>query len=271
MRARHAGAMSGGKGRTPIMPHATGSTVPRVQDPSKSKVKEEGGAPGSPRQRERQQGSQAKTDMERAQEVADDNDGQTHPPIRVPLAQSQRLYLQEEVMLDVKKPPAEQLGVEDRRSAAEDAKRALTLFEENMDDKEADKLFFVQLPSALPIASMLIKEEAAPAQGDANDTEGPQMAPEEAGLHQQSEWSGKLGDVEAGYMGELRIHKSGKMYLQLGEITLQVSGGTHSPFRQEVLVVDKENSTCHALGAVQDRLICKLDPTSLLPRRENAV
>jgi len=247
------------------MPHATGSTVPRVQDPSKSKVKQEGGAPSNPRP----QGLQAKTDMERAQEVLDDNDGQTHPPIRVPLAQSQRLYLQEEVMLDVKKPPAEQLGVEDRRAAAEDAKRALTLFEENMDDKEADKLFFVQLPSALPISSMLQREDVAPAQGDANATDGPHAPPEEAGLHQQTEWEGKLGDVEAGYMGQLEIHKSGKMYLHLGDVTLQVSGGTHSPFRQEVLVVDKENSTCHALGAVQDRLICKLDPASLLPRREN--
>jgi len=192
MRARPGtSSVTGGKGRTPIMPHATGSTVPRVQDPSKSKVKQEGGAPSNPRP----QGLQAKTDMERAQEVLDDNDGQTHPPIRVPLAQSQRLYLQEEVMLDVKKPPAEQLGVEDRRAAAEDAKRALTLFEENMDDKEADKLFFVQLPSALPISSMLQREDVAPAQGDANATDGPHAPPEEAGLHQQTEWEGKLGDV----------------------------------------------------------------------------
>ena len=106
-----------------------------------------------------------------------------------------------------------------------------------------------------------------PQGADATATEREDPA---SGLDQQmgqNEWTGKLSDVEAGYMGKLRIHKSGKMCLVLGDVVYEVSGGAHCPFRQEVLVVNSEEETCHALGAVQDRLVVKLEPDALLKKR----
>jgi len=272
--------MQGGGGGGPApMPHTSAAGVPQVRDPSRDVKKlKDGEMSGKSTAKDPKVKVEEGPDPMYAEMMAleEDDDGQTHIPVRLPLMNTQRLYTHETVTSKVEKQQAVQLGHEDRTLIEEDKTRASGLFKLREDNN--DKLFFVQLPSALPISTMMSAQESnAPQRSAAHDEpqSGDAVAGEAedpaSGLDQQmgqNEWTGKLSDVEPGYMGKLRIHKSGKMVLALGDVIYEVSGGADCPFRQEVLVVNSEEETCHALGAVQDRLVVKLDPDGLLkPRR----
>jgi len=276
-------------------PHAPAAGVPRVKDPTKTtSVKKEGGGVKLERS------LKAKLDEEPEEpesmfgefcEIDEEaDDGQPHPPLRLPLRGKQNLYMHQSVNVTQSGTQAEArpLGHEDAKAIAADERRAKQLFHVK-DDDDNDKLFFVQLPSALPISKMMEPEQLARAESHgsgaggsappetAEGAEGAGAAVEDdRGTNQpasmqsslgQSEWTARLHEADPGYMGKLQIHKSGKMYLVLGDVKYDVIPGTQCHFRQEVLIVDSEQKSCHALGAVQERLICKLQTSSLLPSR----
>jgi len=261
----------GGGGGAPT-PRAVAAGLPIVQDPFKREDgKKAAKKPAKSSEPKKKVEDVADPRYAALKALEEEDDGQQHPPVRTPLAGPQRLYLAETVSSNIERAAPVQIGHEDTESISEDMCRQRALFNLDKEEDENDKLFFVQLPSTLPISSMMAPRDPAlsrTAEGEVrvglNSVEEDEIATSLDQQMGQNEWTGRLPDVEPGYMGKLRVHQSGKMVLVLGDVTYHVAAGTHCPFRQDVLIVNPQEETCHALGAVQDRLVCKLDPNSLL-------
>lgn len=57
-----------------------------------------------------------------------------------------------------------------------------------------------------------------------------------------------------GQIGKIRIHKSGKMTMNIGKVKFEVLRGGSSDFRQDVVLVDKEKGSCYHVGNVKDKI-----------------
>lgn len=66
-------------------------------------------------------------------------------------------------------------------------------------------------------------------------------------------------DVPSGKVGKLRVHKSGKITLQLGGITFDVSKGTSSTCMQKVVGLDTNEGNLCILGDIQRKFIVSPD------------
>ena len=61
-----------------------------------------------------------------------------------------------------------------------------------------------------------------------------------------------------GKIGALRIHKSGKMTVRIGEVVMEVSRGAETSFIQDIVALnidDEETSTVEYLGRIDDRIL----------------
>lgn len=184
-------------------------------------------------------------------EVEDDD--QEHPPVRLPLQDSQRLYQRTTVIDDPEaSAPAR---VEKEHTEAELRKTTLL-------DREPG-LLFVQLPSILPKRGDWIGPSIDSLQID-------EERPVEAGMKDklagEPEYSANMNKMASGMIGKLKVRRSGKMTLVVGDIEYTVEPGLDCSFSQQVLAVDVTPGTqsCHNLGAVADRLVCSVNVDSLL-------
>lgn len=116
-----------------------------------------------------------------------------------------------------------------------------------------DQMFLMQLPSVLP--EMLHESEEAPQE------EGDEAATNAATLT-------RLPD---GHVGKLRIHKSGKVRLELGGISFCVDEGCETFFQQDVACVCPVANEMFHLGRVQKRMVLTPDLDALLADIPEAV
>ena len=73
-----------------------------------------------------------------------------------------------------------------------------------------------------------------------------------------------LTKVPKGQIGKLRIHKSGKMKLQLGNIIYDVLPGNTQNALEQVTAITEERKQIYNLGEISKRLLCIPDMENLL-------
>ncbi|XP_076450359.1 DNA-directed RNA polymerase III subunit RPC4-like [Babylonia areolata] len=124
-----------------------------------------------------------------------------------------------------------------------------------------EKLFMFQVPDMLPGVPAASADEEGASQGTSKDSK--QEKEEEEGPPKSS-----LRCFAEGYLGKLRIRKSGKVELVLGDQVLKVFKGVPTSFLQEVVSVrtDEEDKRMTMLGHVQQKLIVAPDFKSLIQK-----
>ncbi|RWW47861.1 hypothetical protein BHE74_00046116 [Ensete ventricosum] len=70
----------------------------------------------------------------------------------------------------------------------------------------------------------------------------------------------KLEDLSAGYMGKIMVYKSGKVKMQLGDI----SPGLKCEFAQDIAAINTKEKHCCILGKLNKRAVITPDMDSLL-------
>ncbi|KAJ3003277.1 UNVERIFIED_CONTAM: hypothetical protein HDU68_005777 [Siphonaria sp. JEL0065] len=126
---------------------------------------------------------------------------------------------------------------------AEDNENELQSFNEFV-QPEQKQLFFFQLPKKLPHFEGLESSLT----GNAVDTNG------DLDMSSKSE----------GLIGKILVHRSGKMKLVLGSISLDVDVVPYSDCVQEAVAIDATAKTSCILGKVSKRFICTPDINDLL-------
>mmetsp|Transcript_9550 Transcript_9550/g.35397 ORF Transcript_9550/g.35397 Transcript_9550/m.35397 type:complete len:383 (-) Transcript_9550:986-2134(-) len=126
-----------------------------------------------------------------------------------------------------------------------------------------DELFFIQLPSHLPMADKKganAKEMAAKKQQSVDD--------EYENVWNQ-EFDNSLTHLPEGQIGTLKVYKSGKAKLELKSrdgpsILLDVTRAQDHGFCEDLAAIDKEKKKCYSLGSITKRITCVPDCESLL-------
>lgn len=121
----------------------------------------------------------------------------------------------------------------------------LGLMEENLEEK----MFFVQLPPAMPMLKQSVK------------TEGSEMATSSKSSKARA---CSLNELSGGFMGKMLVYKSGAVKLRLGETLYNVSPGMDCSFAQDVVAVNTEEKYCSNIGELANRVIITPDVDSIL-------
>lgn len=109
-----------------------------------------------------------------------------------------------------------------------------------------DQLFFIQLPSAVPIGNL-------PAR--------PSVAVENTEI---LGFKGNLATINSGKIGKIIVYKSGKVKMKIGDRLFDVSTGLPCNFLQEVVAIDPDRQKLYQLGELQRRMVCYPDVADLL-------
>lgn len=122
------------------------------------------------------------------------------------------------------------------------------------------KLYFFQFPAVLPDFK---KKDSTTANNDNNDNDNDVVmlendqpsgsaAPEETNNNNKVEPSSQIPD---GFAGRLRLHKSGKLTMKLGNIEMDVTQGTESGFLQDVVYTDNEAKRSYLIGQISRKMV----------------
>lgn len=154
---------------------------------------------------------------------------------------------------------------------------------EEDDDKTAIKgmensLYFFQFPVVLPEFESLKlddppvkaendddvimvdedqKEEEKAANGEASSAETATIRAFSKGVEQVKH------QIPSGTGGKLRLHKSGKLTMTLGNIVMEVNQGTESNFLQDVVVMNEEEKRAYLIGQIARKMVVSPDITQI--------
>lgn len=109
-----------------------------------------------------------------------------------------------------------------------------------------DQLFFIQLPSAVPIGDLQAR---------------PSVAAENIEI---LGFKGNLTTLNSGKIGKIVVYKSGKVKMRVGDRLFDVSTGMPCNFLQEVVAIDTDRQKLYQLGELQRRMVCYPDIADLL-------
>ena len=109
-----------------------------------------------------------------------------------------------------------------------------------------DQLFFIQLPSAIPLGDVPVRPSATVEQ------------------NQVLGFKPTTSALPSGNIGKLIVHKSGKVKLKIGDVLFDVSSGMPCNFLQEVVAINTERKKFYQLGDISRRMVCYPDIDSLL-------
>ncbi|KAF5093458.1 hypothetical protein D0Z00_004054 [Geotrichum galactomycetum] len=123
------------------------------------------------------------------------------------------------------------------------------------------KLFFFQMPVLAP------KFEAPVGADDGADDEDVEMRV--VGDNAAAKQSAAITRFPEGMAGKLRLHKSGKLTMLLGNIVMEVSQGTEANFLQDVVVMSPEEQKAYLIGQVTRKMIVAPDVDLLLEGIQN--
>lgn len=108
------------------------------------------------------------------------------------------------------------------------------------------RLYHIQLPAILP-------EFTGPCTDDSDDVvivDGPE---EEA-----------VAGPPMGRIGKLRLHKSGKITMKIGDVIMNVARGTENSFLQDVVILDEEQRSLYQVGQITKKLVVSVDLDRLI-------
>lgn len=109
-----------------------------------------------------------------------------------------------------------------------------------------DQLFFIQLPTAIPLGDL-------PAR--------PSVPAEQAEI---LGFKGNLATLNSGKIGKIIVYKSGKVKMKVGDQLFDVATGMPCNFLQEVVAIDANRQKLYQLGELQRRMVCYPDIADLL-------
>lgn len=132
-----------------------------------------------------------------------------------------------------------------------------------------DSLFFIQLPTTLPLASVIASSTKTDDDDSMEDAESSQdkstkesKKPEESpddGVYDHS-----IQTAPGGFIGKLCIHKSGKTVLMLGDKQFEVAAAQTPSFCEEIYAVNTADKSLSILGNVDRHLVVTPDFEVLL-------
>ncbi|KAL5477374.1 hypothetical protein EMCRGX_G024164 [Ephydatia muelleri] len=130
------------------------------------------------------------------------------------------------------------------------------------------QFLFFQFPDCLP-ATKLATSSAPMEVTGATPTPAPpqqQQSDQSKAALSPSAQTCSLKDIPEGLVGKLRVHRSGKVKLHLGDIVLDVSMGTPCGFVQELVSIRTPQAPAQMkfLGHLSHRLVCTPDFQHLL-------
>jgi len=79
---------------------------------------------------------------------------------------------------------------------------------------------------------------------------------------QPREFASRTKELGSGSLGKMRLHKSGKVTLKLGEVSFEVCVGTDCACAQELVALSADK--CCSLGDVHARMLCIPSVESLI-------
>lgn len=154
--------------------------------------------------------------------------------------------------------------------------------DEDIPPEIEQKLFFFQMPVLAPTFEPAVDTipaaEATAADVDidmtvtATTTNKPTTTRSKATKHSNSEPEAEaevedpslFSQYPAGRAGKLRLHKSGKLTMLLGNIVMEVSQGTEANFLQDIVAFEPEEQKAHLIGQVTRKMIVAPDIDALL-------
>jgi len=118
---------------------------------------------------------------------------------------------------------------------------------------EEDRLYFVQLPTILPISGSELAGRV-PVEDTKDGVDD---------MHARTNGS-CLSGVPGGKLGKLLVYKSGAVKMKVGDVILDVQAGSKCSSDQSLLYLDTSQKNAFNLGQVNQRMIITPDPTLLL-------
>lgn len=137
----------------------------------------------------------------------------------------------------------------------------VAMTEEERQPEIEQKLFFFQMPVLAP------KFEAPVGADDGADDEDAEMRV--VGDNDAAKQSAAITRFPEGMAGKLRLHKSGKLTMLLGNIVMEVSQGTEANFLQDVVVMSPDEQKAYLIGQVTRKMIVAPDVDVLLEGIQN--
>ncbi|KAG6576299.1 DNA-directed RNA polymerase III subunit RPC4 [Phytophthora cinnamomi] len=133
-----------------------------------------------------------------------------------------------------------------------------------------DSLFFIQMPTTLPLASATAKAVSTDEDESMEDAD----APKEQAREKESKKTDESADdgvfdhsietAPGGFIGKICVHKSGKMVLVLGDKQFEVAAAQTPSFCEEVYAVNTTEKHLSILGNVERHLVVTPDFDALL-------
>eukprot|EP01080_Neovahlkampfia_damariscottae_P003306 gene3306-5747_t len=148
-------------------------------------------------------------------------------------------YLENDFFKDVKIPPTSLPSLVEKKTVWEQSKDSSMIKE--------DELFFIQLPSSLPITSQKKVEKKQQEHGAEYDEIW------------MTDFQNTLTNIPKGYIGEMLVYKSGKRKLKLGNVLFDVVSGTESEMAENVACISSDSKKVYVLGDVSKRISCVPD------------
>ncbi|GMF12623.1 unnamed protein product [[Candida] boidinii] len=107
-----------------------------------------------------------------------------------------------------------------------------------------DTFLFVQLPEKLPSFDLPKKTTNKVKKEVKDEPVGTQLSKNDNSLKGNS-----------GIVGKLRVHKSGKVTMKIGNVILDVTRGGAANLVQDLVAVNNIDKECHYLGRVGEKII----------------
>ncbi|KAL2501418.1 RNA polymerase III RPC4 [Forsythia ovata] len=126
----------------------------------------------------------------------------------------------------------------------------LGLMEENLEDS----MFFVQLPTAMPMTKPCNNAEGREQGSNTNPVKGARPSQKPCGMEA----------LPAGFMGKMLVYRSGAVKLKLGDTLYDVSAGLDCVFAHDVVALNTEEKHCCSVGELNKRVVITPDVDSIL-------
>ncbi len=120
-------------------------------------------------------------------------------------------------------------------------------------DNNPEKFLFIQLPRVLP--KFEENEELKAAKAAQTISVKPEKEGDGDITMSEKKTEGEIDQLE-GLVGKLRVHKSGKLTMKLGNVVMDVGKGSQTDFLQEVVLADEnENRNAYLLGHLNEKVV----------------
>ena len=120
-------------------------------------------------------------------------------------------------------------------------------------DNNPEKFLFIQLPRVLP--KFEENEEVKAAKAAQTISVKPEKEGDGDITMSEKKAEGEIDQLE-GLVGKLRVHKSGKLTMKLGNVVMDVGKGSQTDFLQEVVLADEnENRNAYLLGHLNEKVV----------------